>query len=321
GEALVAEHAAGVAVAGGERDPGRAGADALREGDRRLGAAVPELARDVRAPAPELPGPEAAGVGAAGAHLVPADVGADAGRGRVVLAVVGAEVAGLVRAPAPEAAVDLDGAGVRPAGRDAEPLCARAAGRERVPDRARAVAVLAHAVADRAAGVVAPAPERAVHLDAAAVTVAEGVAVRDRDLLPQRRADADRRAHARLAHAGAELADAVVAPAVERAVGAERAGVVGGDRDLAEELRAGPAVSGAALLAGAGVAAGRVGADGVRVAGVGAGAALVDVGAGLAVAAEARLAHAGVGPRRVGAGGVGVAGGGAGLALVDVGAD
>src|SRR5262249_59528582 len=104
-----------------ERAPGRAGADPLRDGAAVGDPAVAELARGVRAPAPELAGAQAAGVRVAGGDGLPAEVGADARRDEVVAGVAGAEVAGDVPAPAPEAAVGLDGAGVGRAGAQRAP--------------------------------------------------------------------------------------------------------------------------------------------------------------------------------------------------------
>src|SRR5262249_42702752 len=95
GEGPIGEDGAGVRVSGRDRRPARRGADALGEGDRRLGLAVAELADVVRAPAPELPGAQAAGVPVAGADGVPVLVGrrvlADARRHRVRDVVAGPE--------------------------------------------------------------------------------------------------------------------------------------------------------------------------------------------------------------------------------------
>ena len=87
------------------------------------------------------------------------------------------------------------------------------------------------------------------------------------------------------------------------------------------DVAAGDPVTAVARLAGAGPAAGRVGAGGVGVAAAVHRLALVDVGAGHAVAREAGLARTGEARRVVGAGRVGAAGGVRGRALVAVGAD
>src|SRR5262249_18094804 len=169
---------------------------------------------------------------------------AAAARRRGVRAVaVGAEVAGEVLAPAPERPVDLDRAGVGEAHGERLPAGGAAGGEGRV-DRARAVAEeVVPAVADEGAAVVAPAPERAVGLDAA------GGAVGDRHLGPGRAAGAGRRVRLVDAGADAELPRVVRAPAEERAVRAQPAGVVAGGDHLLEELRAALAVAGVALRA------------------------------------------------------------------------
>src|ERR1051326_3888736 len=86
-------------------------------------AADAELAVAVEAPAPQLVPAAGAGGVAAGGDLGPAGGGRGGDLLREVLAglAANAQLAGAVPAPAPQSAIDADGAGVAIAGRDGRP--------------------------------------------------------------------------------------------------------------------------------------------------------------------------------------------------------
>src|SRR5262249_53718238 len=131
-----------------------------------------------------------------------------------------AELAVVVRAPAPEGALTLHGAGVSATGADAHPGAGVDQGRQ----------ALVVGVPGPQAAVVAeaPAPERAVDTDAAVVVLAavEHEPVVGRPHLRRRIAGL---------RGGQGLAGLVQAPAPHGPVGGEAAAVLLADRDVREE--------------------------------------------------------------------------------------
>ncbi len=216
-----AAHGAGVVAAGHEEDRVGEARDRGRGGTAR--ARIAQLARGAGAPAQDLAGVGArAGVGGAGRDLDGVGEAGDLHRRDPGLAPLVAELGPAVVAPAQHRAAAAHGAGVVAAGAELDGVAEAADGHGAGAGGPRA----ALAVAELAAGVAAPARDRAAALARAAVLGPEGELLGVGEV-----ADGDGpRAVAQVAVA--ELTAAAAAPALHAAGLAAHAGVVASGREL-----------------------------------------------------------------------------------------